>query len=209
MISPFAKLNLVRNPFGELTPFERGEVALVDVEHWLELLDQPRSVIQFIGPQGHGKSTHLHALRRFLPESQYVYLPENGPLPKFPKTRPLMVDEVQRLGYVARWRLFHTDGPLILGTHVDFSETLRRTGWNVVTTDVTQHAIGKVHTILNRRIEAARRGPGTIPQVTFAEVLDLQRRHGAFLRGMENELYHHFQQLAWGERAWPNATCRS
>src|SRR5262249_43157873 len=95
--SPYRRWNLRRNPFGELTREERAELALVDVEQHLAELRQGRTALQFLGPCGHGKTTHLLALQRELDEAVYIYLPEDGPQPPIPAIRPLLLDEAQRL----------------------------------------------------------------------------------------------------------------
>ena len=51
--SPFARFNLRRNPFGELTREERAEVAIVDsLDVWLNWLSVPNRVLQFLGNCG-------------------------------------------------------------------------------------------------------------------------------------------------------------
>ena len=59
---PFAKLNLLRNPFGELVREERIPAAVVDVAAIEPLLNRPRVALQFYGDCGRGKTTHLLAL---------------------------------------------------------------------------------------------------------------------------------------------------
>ena len=40
---PWARFNLHRNPFGELSSEERSELAVVEVDDWLEMLRKPCS----------------------------------------------------------------------------------------------------------------------------------------------------------------------
>ena len=39
---PWARFNLHRNPFGELTPDERSELAVVQVDYLIEMIREPR-----------------------------------------------------------------------------------------------------------------------------------------------------------------------
>ncbi len=93
--SPFARLQLFRNPFGELTVAERAELAVIDTERYLQwLTHSPRAALQVIGPCGHGKSTHLRALQAAWFARQpsaasgelpaLVYFPEEGDQPALP-----------------------------------------------------------------------------------------------------------------------------
>ena len=109
---PFARLDLTINPFGELTPEQRGEVAVVDVEWWTAWLTAGRAAgklraVQFMGDCGRGKTTHLLALRFALPTAKYVYLPQHGPLPATPEGPLVMIDEAQRLSWRRRREIFN------------------------------------------------------------------------------------------------------
>ncbi|MCC6508456.1 MAG: hypothetical protein IT423_05070 [Pirellulaceae bacterium] len=139
-----------------------------------------RLALQVIGPCGHGKSTHLLALQRALtqvlarstqapvqsiapPRTQptslvtYIYFPDEGDQPPLPGTRPVLIDEAQRMSWLRRRQLLTGDGPLILGTHVDCSRWLTRGGFEVRTLDVS-HMMPpqQLQEILNRRILASR-----------------------------------------------------
>mgnify|MGYP000964671584 FL=1 len=186
MVSPFAKLNLIRNPFGELQPAERAELAVVDTPRWLELLRQPTSAVQFIGPGGHGKTTHLLALAHRLPQAAYVYLPEDGPPPSLPRARPVLIDEAQRLRWWQRRQVLAVGGPLALGTHEDLTPALRRAGLTVVTVEVAaDQSPERLADILNRRIEASRAGDAPVPRVDLPQAIELRRRFGADIRQIE------------------------
>ena len=145
--SPYARLQLFRNPFGELTRVERADLAIVDVDESLEWLQDTRSAPQIIGPCGHGKTTHLLAIERrmlercmimpWMAERAYVYCPEDGQQPTLPSARPLLVDEAQRLGWRRRGALLRGGGPLVVSTHVDLSRKLIRAGFRLRTLDLT------------------------------------------------------------------------
>ena len=42
---PWARFNLHRNPFGELTPDERAELAVVEVDYLIEMLGDPGQAV--------------------------------------------------------------------------------------------------------------------------------------------------------------------
>ena len=163
--SPFARFNLFRNPFGELTVAERAELAVVDVEKYLAWLEQSsRAVLQVIGPCGHGKSTHLRALQyawatRYAPADlpAFVYFPEEGHQPALPRSRPLFIDEAQRMGWWRRRQMLRGDGPLVIATHRDLSREFMAAGFQLMTIDLDQPMpTQQLHELLGRRIAASR-----------------------------------------------------
>ena len=206
--SPYEHLNLVRNPFGELTRTERAELAVADeLEAWLSLLVDQRAAIQFVGGCGFGKSTYLAVIESRLPDAAYVYYPEVGPRPPLPCSRPVLVDEADRMGWYQHGRLLWGRGPIVIGTHVDYSWRLKRMGYQVTTIDVERPLAPQLAMrILNRRIEASRldeRMPVPVIDEVFAE--HLVRRFGSNLRSIEHFLYDRFQ-LSISERTpWPPA----
>lgn len=191
---PWAQCNLRRNPFGELTPQERAEVAVLDVEAIATSAERPGSAVQLIGACGRGKTTRMLALKRRLPEASYVYLPQDGPCPPIAEGRPLLIDEAQRLPRAA-WRCILTTGlPLVLATHRNMGRVLRRFGY-----DVQTEWIGDGNTpelicqLLNRRIEASRLRAGPIPVISLDDADRLYRDFGTDIRGIENYLYERVQ----------------
>ncbi len=215
MISPYAKLNLIRNPFGELTRNERAALAVVDCREWVATLSQSNTAVQFLGPCGHGKTTHLLALAQALAESipesipesfalgADVYMPPSGPRPKIPRTRPLFIDEAQRLGWWERRQVFAAGGPLVLGSHEDLRPALERAGIRVVTVDVADGTTAeRIMEIANRRVEASRLDAGPVPRIELPQAIELRRQHGCDIRRIEDDLYRHFQQLAEGMTPW-------
>lgn len=203
MISPFAKLNLIRNPFGELTRHERAALAVVDAREWVAALSRPNVALQFLGPCGHGKTTHLLALAQAFPAAVYVYLPPAGPQPVIPRTRPLFIDEAQRLGWWQRRRVLAAGGPLVLGTHNDLRPALERAGMQVQTVDVAEGTTPeRLMEIANRRVEASRLDEGPVPRIDLPQAIELLRKYGCDIRRIEEDLYLHFQQLAEGVVPW-------
>ena len=160
---------MFRNPFGELTVSERAELAVVDVDKYLAWLEQSsRAVLQVMGPCGHGKSTHLRALQYAwaarhaadLPADlpALVYFPEEGHQPALPCSRPLFIDEAQRMGWWRRRQMLGGAGPLVIGTHRDLSRELTAAGFQLMTVDLSQPMpTERLQEVLNRRIAASRR----------------------------------------------------
>lgn len=205
-LSPYARLNLRRNPFGELTRQERADLAVVDVERWLAEVAQGRTALQFLGPCGHGKTTHLLALGRVLSEAVYVYLPEDGPQPRITLARPLLLDEAQRLRRWQRQRVFAQQGPLVVASHEDHSQELVRAGYRVVTEHVARSTDPqRLQQLLNRRIDASRAESGPLPWITEARAAELHQRFGADIRQIERVLYDEFQRRFQENAPWPNA----
>jgi hypothetical protein len=191
----FAHLNLRYNPFGAMSLEHMGELAQVDTEHYLGLLRPERAAVQFIGDKGFGKTTRLLALRRVLPEAAYVRIPV-GTSVAIPAGSPLLVDESQNLGWWRRRRLFAGPHRLVLGTHVDHAAELRRHG-RVVETIAVEHetTTERLHRLIDRRIESARRGAGPVPEVDAETARLLLDRHGPNIRAILAELYIRFQTL--------------
>lgn len=204
--SPFHRYNLFRNPFGELAREERAELAVVELSRWQPLFQDDQSVLQFLGHCGHGKTTHLLAIQRVLPNAEYIYLPEDGPLPAIPNRRPVIIDEAQRLSFWRLRRVLKAGGPLIVGTHVDLSKAIRQASLHVVTFNVAADSSSEqLQEILNRRIEASRLGNGTVPRISAENAVQLRKAFGSDVRAIEHSLYEQFQQHARELRPWPPA----
>lgn len=192
---PFAHLNLRRNPFGELIVDDWAALARVDVDALAVCLQNPRTVIQFVGEKGFGKTTHLLALSKRFPESTYVHLPE-GQRTRIPAGAPLLIDEAQRMTPWQRYRVFRSSVALALGTHQDFTSALRRAGRKVQTVEVCHGTDAvRLHAIVTARIEWARRDVGAIPEVSLQTVEKLLLKFGPNIRGALHELYVTFQNL--------------
>jgi hypothetical protein len=192
---PFIHLNLRRNPFGELNPRERMEVAVSDVERYVEALREPGFAVQFLGDQGRGKTTHLLSIWRHFPESPYLRIGD-GERPRIPVGDPLLLDEVQRISRWTRRRVFRRNTSLAIGSHEDHEAELKRAGKRVVTVEVANlMAAPRLQTILQRRIDAVRRQQGPRPRIKSETVESLIAQFGSDIRGMEGHLYEVFQQL--------------
>jgi len=191
---PFAHLNLRRNPFGELTPEERAELAVVDVDRFVDRLREPRFALQIVGDCGRGKTTHLLALWARFPRAPYVHVFE-GEKPDLPEAEVLFVDDVDQVPTRRRRRLFRRPGSLAMTTHRDLSEELRRAERAFETIDVAGVGEERLLQITERRIEWARRGPGAVPVVGPEGVRRLLERFGDDLRAIEFHLYERFQEM--------------
>lgn len=186
---PFAHLNLRHNPFGEPERAERAALALVTVPRL-----ERGSVVQFIGAEGRGKTTHLLALTRLHPDATYEYLPEGARrfVTSVGSTPLLLLDEAQRLCRRERRRLFRSFPCLAVATHEDLS---RSAGVPVQTLRVGGIDVERLARILDRRLEWARRGPGPLPRFGCDACSRLIERFGDNLRAIEDYLYEVFQRL--------------
>lgn len=221
---PLGHLNLRRNPFGELDRAERLQAAVVDTEPWVAFVATPRRALQFLGPCGHGKSSHLYAMIRDcgLDLSAYIYLPPRRSIPDLWSRRMLpfidstqaagwgcaqrllehknvlVLDEAQRLPLGLRKRVFRSHDPVLLGTHADLSPALRRAGFEVMTVDVSRQCDPqRIADVLNRRIALSRLDAAVdFPHCSLDEAQRLHARYGSDLRAIESRLYDVFQQLA-------------
>ena len=196
---PYAHLNLRRNPFGELPVEERPARAIVAIERWLApLRSESRFALQVLGERGNGKTTHLLALRAQLPEATYRHIGEGERVPARAIRRglPTIIDESQRLSPRACRRVFARGGPLLLGSHRDHADELRREGYEVETIyPAAMLDRPRLIAILDERIESSRRGPGPVPGLDAAVIDALRRRFATNVRAMEHCLYEIFQTL--------------
>ncbi len=193
---PYAHLNLRRNPFGELTMTDWADLADVDIDECVLTLSQPNTAIQYIGDKGHGKTTHLLAIRSRFANPGYVHIPE-GERRTIPSGSPVLIDEAQRLTPWQRWRLFQSSVPLVLGTHRDFTRQLERAGRRLTTVEVAQRTdVVRLHRLLNARIESVRRGLGPVPIISIGTAKDLLDQFGPNVRSIVQDLYSVFQGMS-------------
>lgn len=191
---PWARWNLWRNPFGELTREERAELAIVSPEERSRCSVREGQAVQLIGACGRGKTTRMLAIERGLPGASYVYLAEDEPCPAIPVGDPLLIDEAQRLPRSVRQRIFSTGLPLILATHEDLGRPLRRFGYAVQTIHIgDENTPELLCRLLNRRITASRLTAGPVPTVSQQQAERLIRRFGTNVRAIEHFLYEQLQ----------------
>jgi len=196
---PYEHLNLRHNPFGELDPCRRADLAVVDIDEIVSQLRSPRFAVQFLGGCGRGKTTHLLAIRAFFAHSPYMHIAEGQRVRELPEAQagvPIFLDELQRLPRSLRRKLPVGKNPLVLGTHKDFHRALARAGYEVRTVRPARLLdAARVKRIFERRMEHARRSPGALPAIRGETIADLLRRYGGNVRGMEHEMYERFQEL--------------
>jgi len=190
----FQHLNLFRNPFGTLPPKALASIAVVDISHLPKLLNKPRTAIQFLAPHGRGKTTNLLALHALLPEVSYTQL-HAGDNPSFSACDVRFIDSVENLSRGSRKALYQATQSIALTTHKSLSSELKRNGYHVVTIKVSTNDPQVLQDIFNRRIEYARRGPSSIPQVSLDDIKFLKNRFKNDIRSMEHYLYDVFQKL--------------
>lgn len=208
----FPHLNLARNPFGELTAEERGRLAVCELDEpltWLRADRPGNRILEFLGPCGHGKSSHLLALSRRLnlssPDSRWLgqqpvrvlYVPPRGPYPAIPAAGWLLVDEADRAPWRMRRRLWRAGRLLAIAAHR--SQTRCVTSGRLLRTVRVGNRGNAVRlqTMLNRRITASRARPELpAPQIHLRDAARLIERFGDDIRGIEDYLYERFQQLA-------------
>jgi hypothetical protein len=157
-----------------------------------------RFALQVLGDSGRGKTTHLLALRELLPQATYRHITEGERVPAraIERGMPTIIDECQRLSPWACRRVFSRGGPLLLGSHRDHGNELRRAGYRVETlTPAAELDRARLASILDERIESSRRDRGPVPRLR-PEVLDgLLDRFGTDVRAMEHCLYEIVQTL--------------
>ena len=208
---PYAHLNLRRNPFAFPSLDEVERLALVDVERHVSKILAGDYVVQFIGEQGRGKTTHMRALharvQRALEERAnveggaapvpYLYFPEEGAHPEIPwSARVLFLDETQRLSWWKRRRLWRSGKGLAIATHDDHSRELERAGIAHEVVWVEGLSLEKLEAIVQRRFEWARRGEGDVPWLEREDLEALIERFGDDLRAIELVLYDAVQQMS-------------
>jgi len=178
-----------------LSTEERMRLAVADVARFVTLLAGPGTAVQFLDDSGHGKTTHLLALRALLPDAPYVLVPRTGSV-TMPAGSPLLLDELQFLARRRRQRLYRRPLSLAVGTHVDLEDELRAAGFAVHTVRPSRHMTAdRLALVLGRRIESVRRDDGPVPTLEAGAPAALLARFGADVRAIESHLYECFQRL--------------
>ena len=196
----FAHLNLRRNPFGELNAHERSQLAIVEVSDITAFLNQRPSglfpAVQIVGEKGYGKTTHLLALQNCYPHCTYTWMPEGEEVTVNTNGDPVFVDEAQRLTRKQQASLWREQKRLVLGTHFDFSDSLRSAGRAVLTIEARRKTNpAQVHAIMNERIRMFRRSLEPVPEISLTVAEQLCERYGSDIRAMLGCLYEHFQSM--------------
>jgi hypothetical protein len=169
-------------------------LAVVEVDQFVERLADPPFALQIVGDCGRGKTTHLLALRARFPGAPYVHVFE-GEKAELPEAEALFIDDVEHLPARTRKRLFRRRASLVMTTHSDLAGELRKARIPFETLQMAGVGEERLLQIIERRIEAARRGSGPVPVVGPEGARRLIERFGDDLRAMEFHLYERFQEL--------------
>lgn len=195
---PFAHLNLRLNPFGAVTPVESAKLAIVniDLQQFISRLQKPGFAIQFMGPSGRGKTTHLFVLYNHFSSYPYTYIPPDAPIPEIPDTPVQFIDEMQRIGRKRRKAILGRQASFVIGSHKSHRQEFIRAGLDYEVVRLQGLSVERLVTIIERRIEWARRDPDLpIPFVSMASAANLIATFGDDLWAIENYLYDVFQEL--------------
>ncbi len=195
---PARALGFARNPFGSLHRDEWADItvlpaALRDIDGHLQIL----------GARGRGKTSLLHALtdqhqaagRRAAYErlavGQHRYHTAPGDLDVF------LLDEAQRLGPFARWRLLRAGRRcrLVLGSHRDIRRAFVRHGLALASVRLEDLITpAHVRAVIARRLAYFALDDPPPVTLTPAAYVVLWERCGSDLRAAINVLYDAFQQ---------------
>ncbi|MEC9440206.1 MAG: hypothetical protein VYE40_03775 [Myxococcota bacterium] len=204
---PYAHLNLRRNPFAFPALDQLERLAIVDIDRHIPKLLAGGYVVQFIGEQGRGKTTHMRTLHaRVQAESgqdeiPYLYFPEDDPHPKIPWSAPILfLDETQRLSWWTRRKLWRSGKGLAIATHQNHRHEFERARMPHEVVFIEGLSVEKLERIVTARFEWARRGEGAIPWLAREDLEELIARFGDDLRAIELLLYDLLQQMERPER---------
>ncbi len=187
----FAHVNLRCNPFCEVLLEQLADLA-VEIP---EFDARPKTALLILGEKGRGKTTHLQKLWQQHPEAPYLHLPEMGRQPRIPRAELIFLDEAQRLGRLTRLLVWQRAKTWVIASHENHKLELERAGFNVQILHLTGLTLDKLETIIEKRLEWARRSSGEIPRLSKAQLEQLLHQFGDDLRGIQGALYDAYQQM--------------
>jgi hypothetical protein len=191
----YAHLNLRWNPFGAVSVEDVPQLAVLQVEQFVDRLHRPGFALQFLGQPGRGKTTHLLALRQYFPQAPYLHFLEKAEIPEIPPAPILFLDDTQWLPASLRKRLFSRQASLVIGTLSDHTKELMKAGMECDSVYLKGTTVETVETIIQHRIEWARRGPGLVPAVPESEIARLIKEYDGDIRAILSRLYEEFQAV--------------
>ena len=214
--SSFERLNLRRNPFGELPREERAAIACADTAGPAAFLrgarQGERRALQLVADHGRGKSSLLMAVHaREFPDAPYTQLRLGSPVPE--GGAPLQfVDSIENLSWLGRRKLYSRCQVLACTTHRDLGGELRRAGFGVVSLNIGIESVDDLSRIVEARISAAALqtkalsavslpdstllsgGSPLIPRPSRRRLEDLFEEYGDDVRSIEHALYRDFER---------------
>jgi hypothetical protein len=200
--APLEALNLRLNPFGQPLGCERGGLTIptIDVERLARWLERTRRVVELVGRPGRGKSSNLNAVATRVRGTITVVFERDEPI--LP-ARVVLVDEVDRLSWRSRQRLFRwvrrNSACLVIATHRSQAPWLRLAGLQVRSERLRGLSRPQLMRYIERRMEWARLGPGPVPEPPSQYIDQLEGRHRDDVRAIESALYDWVQARARGE----------
>lgn len=191
----FAHLNLTRNPFGQFSPNVLAELARKDAPRVVE-----GEALQIVALKGRGKTTWLHAIEAANPGCirATVDLHSRLAAPAPRDGAVYLLDEADFCEPAQLRDLARSARTLVLATHSDLAPRVARPLRTVRTPPLTAD---RLHSIVERRIECCRRGPGATPMPSTAQLASLLEEHGDDLRAILDRLYDALQALQGDEDA--------
>jgi hypothetical protein len=191
-------LNLRINPFGDLSSGERANLAIIDFDlnGYIGRLRKPGYALQFIGPSGRGKSTHLFAIRGCFPDLPYTYIPVGEPVPEIPDTPVQFIDEMQRIPRSSRAAILKRQASFVIGSHKNHGREFEKAGLEYEVVRLGGITRERLISIINNRIEWAHRDPNRpVPRLSEEAVANLIATYGDDVWAIENHLYEVFQEM--------------
>lgn len=186
------------NPFGGISDQELTSILLpkYDLTQIAKRLkEDPRTIIQFVGKKGRGKTSHLRMLQYELPDAALFLLDRNSSINEINQctATTLLIDSIHHIPLRHRHQLFKQHRAILLTTHRSKqSEFLiaRRPYKSFYFKGID---IKQLQTIVERRITKAMHSND--PVILKTDYLQqLVKKHGDHYRGILNELYQKFQQ---------------
>ena len=157
-INPYSSLGLSHNPFvAEAQPGVADHLWL-DRGHSSPIRSGSRSFVQFIGPKGAGKTSHLLRWQSHT-GGPYLHVPPDLRRWRVPPQAPIAYwDEADRIPgpwlLGSLWCAARMASTVVVGTHRDLGAQARRFGFNVHTIELEQITAADVIAWAQARIDA-------------------------------------------------------
>lgn len=186
----YKKLNLKKNPFGELTVAERKMLAVVDdakINEWMKLVNSPNHILQLVADHGRGKTTHLLKLHEQCSDIPYIKLIQPINM-QWINTPTYFVDSIENLSLPARLKLYKKYHSLVVTTHRNLSYEMKMMGKHVTSIDVSQMSLNHLYAMFAKRVDFVS-GNEKYPVPSMQLLQNLQTHFGDDIRSMEGVLF--------------------